>query len=139
MLLRPFSSSIRNELGGVGIRILWIAITVAIVAAAIFWFLNKGQQDQEVFNRKAVEISEYGMLMALDRLKDSPSWCDGLPKTEYEGGWYTVTVRRQAGKDTTFLVVDATGHAGPVARKQGCILRLEKNGNDSVWVRQSIK
>jgi hypothetical protein len=139
MRLYPNAGFFRSQRGGVGIRILWIAVSVAVVALAIFWFLNKGQQDQEIINRKAVEISEYGLLMALDRLKDSPSWCEGLPKTEYESGWYTVSVRRQAGKDTTFLVVDAVGHAGPVARKQGCILRLEKSGNDSVWVRQSIK
>ena len=129
----------RSERGGVGLRVLWIAATLVAVAAAIFWFLDKGQKNQEVLDRKAVEISEYGLLMSLQRLKDSPSWCSGLPKTEYETGWYTATVKRQASNDTTFLVVEAVGHAGPVARKQGCILRLEKNGNDSVWVRQSIK
>jgi hypothetical protein len=128
-----------TDRGGVGIRILWIAATLIVVAAAIFWFLDKGQKNQEVLGRKAVEISEYGLLMALDRLKDSPSWYSGLPKTDYETGWYTATVRRQASSDTTFLVVEAVGHAGPVARRQGCVLRLEKNGNDSIWVRQSIK
>ncbi len=139
MCFRCSSVPRSGETGGVGVRILWIAVSVAVVALAIFWFLNKGQHDQETFSRKAVEIGEYGLLMALDRLKDSPSWCAGLPKTEYESGWYSVTVRRQAVKDTTFLIVDAAGHAGPVARSQGCILRLEKTGNDSVWVRQSIK
>ena len=128
-----------SERGGVGIRILWIAATLVVVAAAIFWFLDKGQKNQEVLDRKAIEISEYGLLMALERLKDSPSWCSGLQKTEYETGWYTATVKRQPDKDTTFLVVEAVGHAGPVARKQGCVLRLEITGNDSVWVRQSIK
>jgi hypothetical protein len=128
-----------GERGGVGIRILLIAATVAAVALAIFWFLDKGQQDQEVLNRKAVETGEYGLLMALQRLKDNPSWCEGLDRTEYESGWYTVSVKRQAGQDTTFLVVESVGHAGQVARKQGCILRLEKNGSDSVWVRQSIR
>jgi hypothetical protein len=129
----------RTERGGVGIRVLWIAATLVMVALAIFWFLDKGQKNQEVLDRKAVEISEYGLLMALQRLKDSPSWCDALQKTEYESGWFTVAVKRQASNDTAFLVVEAVGHAGPVARKQGCVLRLEKNGNDSVWVRQSIK
>jgi hypothetical protein len=131
--------SCRGEHGGVGIRILCIAASVVVVALAIFWFLDKGQQDQEVLNRKAVETSESGLLMALQRLKDSPSWCEGLARTEYESGWYTVSVKRQAGGDTTFLVVESVGHAGQVSRRQGCVLRLEKNGNDSVWVRQSIR
>jgi hypothetical protein len=129
----------RPEHGGVAIRILGIAATVAVVALAIFWFLDKGQHDQEVLNRKAVETGEYGLLMALQRLKDSPSWCEGLTRTEYESGWYTVSVKRQAGGDTTFLVVESVGHAGQVSRRQGCVLRLEKNGNDSAWVRQSIR
>jgi hypothetical protein len=128
-----------KEFGGVGIRILWIAATVAIVALAIFWFLDKGQQDQEILNRKAVETGEFGLMMALERLKDNPSWNEGLPRTEYESGWYTVTVKRQVSNDTTFLVVESVGHAGQVARRQGCVLRLEKNGKDSVWVRQSIR
>ena len=109
------------------------------MALSIFWFLDKGQQDQEVLNRKAVETSEYGLLMALERLKGSPSWCEGLPRTAYESGWYAVSVKLQAGKDTTFLVVESVGHAGQVTRKQGCVLRLEKNNGDSVWVRQSIR
>jgi hypothetical protein len=128
-----------TESGGVGLRIIWIAATLVVVAAAILWFLDKGQENQEILNRKAVEISEYGLLMALDRVKDSPSWCEGLARTDYENGWYAVSVRRQDGKDTTFLVVESVGHAGQVARKQGCILRLEKKNNDSVWVRQSIR
>jgi hypothetical protein len=135
----PHKASGRNQHGGVGLRIIWLAATLVVVAAAIFWFLDKGQKNQEVLNRKAVEISEYGLLMALDRLKDSPSWSAGLPKTEYETGWYTVTVKGQASQDTTFLVVESVGHAGPVARKQGCVLRLAKNNNDSVWVRKGIK
>lgn len=129
----------RAESGGVGIRILWIAASLIVVAAAIFWFLDKGQRNQEVLNRKAVEISEYGLFVALDRLKGNPSWVEGLPRTEYENGWYAVSVRRQEGKDTTILIVEAVGHAGQVARRQGCILRLEKRNSDSVWVRQSIK
>ena len=127
------------DFGGVGIRLLWIGATLVVVALAIFWFLDRGQKNQEVLDRKAVEISEYGLLMALQRLKDSPSWCDSLPRAEYESGWYTAAVKRQANNDTTFLVVEAVGHAGPVARTQGCKLRLEKRGNDSIWVRQSIK
>jgi hypothetical protein len=134
-----FSGYGRGSGGGVGIRILWILATLVVVAAAIFWFLDKGQENQEILNRKAVEIGEYGLLMALDRLKDSPSWCEGLPRTEYENGWYSVSVRRQEGKDTTILIVEAVGHAGQVARKQGCVLRLEAKNSDSVWVRQSIK
>ncbi len=128
-----------SQYGGVALRILWIAATLVIVSIAIYWFLDKGQQNQEVLNRKATEISEYGLLIALERLKDNPSRTSEIAKTEYEGGWYTATLKRLSSNDTVFLAVESIGHAGSVSKKQACTLRLEINGADSVWIRQSIK
>jgi len=125
--------------GGVKLQIVWLAATLIVVGAAIFWFLDRGQQSQEVLNRKATEIGEYGLLMALDRLKDNPSLTREIAKTEYEGGWFSASLKRLASNDTIFLAVEAIGHAGSVSRKQGCVLRLEIKGADSIWIRQSVK
>jgi hypothetical protein len=129
----------RAARGGIGVRIVYIVATLAVVAGAIFWVLDTRQKDQEKLNRKATEISEYGLLAALGRLKDNPSWQEGIARTEYEDGWYATTVQRQTKQDTSLLVVEATGHRGSVTKKQQCVLRLVVSGRDSVWIRQSMK
>jgi hypothetical protein len=130
---------IHNQNGGVVIRIVLITVTLVLVAVAIFWFLQKGQEEQERLDRKAVEIGEYGLLMALDKIRTIPSWCEPIGKTEYENGWYEVNVDRKVTHDTTFLFVESLGHMGALTKKQECILRLEVNGPDSAWVRQTIR
>jgi hypothetical protein len=129
----------RAERGGIGVRIVYIVATLAVVAGAIFWVLDTRQKDQEKLNRKATEISEYGLLGALGQLKDNPSWQEGIKRTVYENGWYSTTVQRQTKQDTSLLVVEATGHIGSVTKKQQCVLRLVVSGKDSVWIRQSMK
>jgi type II secretory pathway component PulK len=128
-----------GQQGGVGARIIMIVATLAVVAAAIFWFLDSRQKNQEILNRKAVEISELGLLQALARLKENPSWTGTLPKTDCEGGWYTAKAVSSKSADATFLKVEVLGHIGSVVRKQECVLRLTVTGNDSLWVRQVVK
>ena len=111
-----------------------IVLSLAVVAAAISVFLVRGRSDQEVLNRKASEISEYGLLRTLAQLKES-SWAGKLPRADYEGGWYTSSAKIRRSADTSYLDVESTGHIGSVSRKQGCMLRL----TDSGWVRQSIR
>jgi hypothetical protein len=124
-----------GQAGGVGLRIVLIVASLAIVAGAISWFLVSGQSDQAVLNRKASEICEYGLLQALAHLKDNPSWTGDLPHADYEDGWYTAAAKPRKSGDTSFLDVESAGHIGAVSRKQGCVLRL----TDSGWVRQSIR
>jgi hypothetical protein len=125
--------------GGVGGRIVLIVATLAVVAAAIFWFLDSRQKNLGVLNRKAVEIGEYGIMQALAHVKDNPSWTGKLPRTDYEGGWFAATAKSRMVADTAFLEVESAGHIGSVSRKQECTLRLFVTSGDSVWVRQSIK
>jgi hypothetical protein len=125
--------------GGVGGRIVLIVATLAVVASAIFWFLDSRQKNLEVLNRKAVEIGEYGLMQALAHVKDNPSWTGNLPRTDYEGGWFAATVKSRMNADTAFLEVESAGHIGSVSRKQECTLRLFVTSGDSVWVQQSIK
>ena len=125
--------------GGVGTRILLIIATLAVVAVSIFWFLNSRQSDQETLNRKAVEISEYGLLQALAYIKENPSWTGTLPRTDYDGGWYSATAARRKTADTALLDIVSQAHIGAVLYKQECVLRLSVAGNDSQWVRQGVK
>ena len=122
-----------EQSGGTGLRIILIVASLAIVAAAISWFLISGQSNEAVQNRKASEICEYGLLQALARLKENPSWAGILPRAEYEGGWYTAEAKVRKSGGVSYLDVESVGHIGSVLRKQECVLRL----TDSGWVRQS--
>lgn len=128
-----------RQQGGVGARIIMIVATLAVVAVAIFLFLNGRQSNQETLNRKAVEISEFGLLQALARVKENPSWTGTLPQTNYEGGWYTATAVTRKKADTTFLDVVSHAYIGTISYRQECVLRLSVTGNDSLWVRQGVK
>lgn len=131
--------NIRDQNGGVVVRVIFITVSLILVAVAIFWFLQKGLEEQERQDRKAVEISEYGLLMALDKIRTVPSWCEHIGKTEYESGWYEVNIDRKVIHDTTFLFVESLGSMGALTKKQECMLRLEVNGSDSAWVRQTVR
>jgi len=112
---------------------------LALVTLSIFWLLDRNQKDIARHDRKAMEISEYGLLMALDRVRTYPSWTGGIDKTEFEGGAYAVKSERRVIHDTTFLILEAQGFIGTMSRSQKCILRLSIAGSDSTWVRQSIQ
>jgi hypothetical protein len=135
MFERTRCGCVLNSKGGVGLRIVLILASLVVVAGAISWFLVSGQSDEAVLNRKASEICEFGLLQALAHLKDNPSWTGKLPRSEYEGGWFTATAKARKSGDTSYLDVESAGRIGSVSRKQDCVLRL----TDSGWVRQSIK
>jgi len=135
MVERSRCGYLLHSKGGVGLRIVLILASLVVVAGAISWFLVSGQSDEAVLNRKASEICEYGLLQALAHLKDNPSWTGKLPRSEYEGGWFTATAKARKSGDTSYLDVESAGRIGSVSRKQDCVLRL----TDSGWVRQSIK
>jgi hypothetical protein len=125
--------------GGAGVRILFITATLILFSAVIFYFLDGRQKYQETLDRKAVETSEYGLFAALQRLKDNPSWDEGIPKTPYGDGWYSVGMVRRSIHDTTFLDIVSTGRAGQVLRMRECVLKLAVSGDDSVWVGSDIR
>lgn len=127
-------SSLRDN-GGVGIRILWIILSLCIIASAIAVLLGTQQKNQERYSRKATEISEYGLMCALETLGKKPSWTGGFTKMPYEGGWYSATLVRRKKSDTVFCVVEAIGHMGAVSKKSECLVELSFVNGDSVWTR----
>ena len=99
--------------GGVGVRIVLIVASLAVVAAAISWFLISGQSDEAVLNRKASEICEYGLLQALAHLKENPSWTGELPRTDYEGGWFSATAKSRKSGGSCFSILNRLGTSDP--------------------------
>jgi uncharacterized protein YneF (UPF0154 family) len=121
--------------GGVGIRILWIILSLIIIALAIGYFLGTQQKNQERYSRKAMEISEYGLMCVLETLEKKPSWTEGFAKIPSEGGWYSTKLSRRQKGDTTLCAIEAIGHIGGVSKRSECLLRLSIVNGDSTWTK----
>jgi len=128
-----------HEPGGVGIRVVWILASLLLIAGAIVWLANNQQKNEERSGRKALEISEFGLMACLQNLGEKPSWTGETPKTPYDDGWYCVKASRYVNGDTVMLRVESAGHFGPISKKQQCALRLSVVKGDSVWTRMGAR
>jgi hypothetical protein len=109
-----------------------------VIGGAMFGLLRTYGQKQQVYHRKALAISEYGLLVALQKIGEQPSWTKGFSEIPYEGGWYKVRIENLLEKDTLLLKIVSIGHYRSVSDSRQCILKLDTSGGDSVWVRQSM-
>jgi hypothetical protein len=125
--------------GGIGLRIIIAVVSLAVLALVVVFVIGSFQKTQQTHLRRAGQISEYGLLQALDKLQNSPSWRAGIDKTAYEDGWYRVTCSGKDSSGTILLTVTAEGHSGQTMRKQISVLSLSISGTDSVWVQQNLK
>jgi hypothetical protein len=116
------------------VRIVVLVSTLVVAAAAVVVLLSELQKNQRVDHRRALENSEQGLMLALERLHQQPSWREGLPKTSHRGGWYRVELRPEKRSDTLCLDVEAQGGSGAVVRRKAMLLRLEERDGDSMWV-----
>jgi len=124
-----------SEAGNVVSRSLIIAVTAIVVASGIAGLLLWYGQKLQIDNRKAQAISEYGLMVALQRLQSEPSSVGDIGRTSFENGWYEVRFERTQSGDTVFMAVRADGHCGSESQQSECVLRLDASGEDSVWVR----
>jgi hypothetical protein len=132
---RPYRSSV----GGVGFRVLWIIVSVVVFGLAIVFLLSTHQNNQERYSRKALEISEYGLMCVLETLGKKPSWNEGFSKIPYEDGWFSASLVRHVKGDSLMCAVEATGHIGNVSNKSECLLKLSIVKGDSTWARSPAR
>jgi hypothetical protein len=124
--------------GNVAIRILIVVLTLLVIGAAIFSVLNRFQEKQQVYHRKAMAISDYGLMMALQNLHINPSWRDGFKKTDHDNGWFKVEIRQESlGKNE--LMIISEGHYHSVIDVKKWVLQLVIEGSDSSWIRAGVK
>lgn len=67
-------------------------ITLLCLAAAIIFFVTKELRVRDLNKKKAQEVAEYGIQMALDKIQENPTWCDGFSSVNYHDGHYTVVI-----------------------------------------------
>lgn len=128
-----------NCSGGVILRSVIAVVTLAVIGTAIIFILKNYGQKQDVLHRKAIAISEYGLLVALQKIRVSPDESVVLEKTVYDDGWFRVQQKKYEKRDTLFLRIVAEGHAGSVVERRECVLSLDKTAANTRWVRQSMR
>ncbi len=129
----------RRVSGGVSLRIVLALATLAVVGVSIVYLLQTQQKRLQVHHRKALEISEFGLFQALQRLRNDPDWRSGLDTTAYNEGWFVVRVHPQPDSAAPVLHVVSEGHSGSVSQTKTMILRKEPADGDSVWVRREMR
>jgi hypothetical protein len=123
-----------SERGGIGIRVVFAIVTLLVIGVALGMMLKTSQQRQQENHRKAEQISLYGMQTALEKLGTDASWESGFEKVPYDGGWYSVTVRRYKEGDTKMLELKADGHIGKAVYTTAGLFAWA----DSVWVPRGL-
>lgn len=119
-----------SEHGGVGVRVLLAVFTLLIIGAAIAVMLKTVQQHQQTNHRKAEQICLFGMQTALEKVGTNPSWTGGFDKVPYDGGCYSVTLRRFKQIDTMMLELKSEGHMGKTSDSKSSLFAWI----DSSWV-----
>jgi hypothetical protein len=131
--------SVFSSRGGVAVRVLVVVFTLTILGGAIYLLLRQVDQKQQVDQRNALAISEYGLMAALQQLHENPSKTADIPKTPYNEGWYSVTMRTHSLGDTLFLTLSSRGKSGTVTERREYTLRRAITESDTVWVRERMQ
>ena len=127
------------QTGNIAIRILIVLITLLLIAGTIVFTLSQSKENQQIYHRKVMAISEYGLLMALEKLHEEPSWKGNIERTPYDGGWYKIKTMRAMNADTLFVTIECEGHLKSAFDCKRCVLTLSVIDGDSIWVRRSIQ
>lgn len=122
-----------NSSGGVVLRIAVISATLLLVGITVIFLLKSFRNSEEVNGRKAMAISEYGLLQTMQKLNEQPGWRDGFNHIKSENGWYSVTLKEEYSGDTLFLKVVSNGQIGSIIDQRTFTLRRVVTGTDTVW------
>lgn len=130
---KPCVECLRNNKGIVVFRILIVFLTLLVVGFSIYGILRNVGQKQQVFHRKALAVSEYGLMKALQKVDTGIFEFSDIPKTECEDGWYSVSFKKFEKNDTVFLRIVSIGQVGPSSEKRECTLRLVDFNKRPEW------
>ncbi len=125
--------------GGVIFRIIAAFTTLIIIGALIYSLIQDYQQNGQEYHRKAIELSEYGMLLTLQKINEKPSWREGYKKTSYENGFFSVELRPYLQDQTLYMTIVSRGYMNSVTEERQIVLMLQVEGKDSTWIPQQMR
>jgi len=125
--------------GGVVLRVIICAASLILAGTVITMFLKAFENKKAEDYRKALAISEYGLLRAFEMIHESPDWSEGFSKEPYEEGSFDVELERQTRDGVVYLRIVSRGTVGSVTLIEERTLRLETSEEGSVWVNVGIR
>lgn len=125
--------------GGVIFRIMAAFTTLIIIGALMYSLIQDYQQNGQEYHRKAIELSEYGMLLTLQKINEKPSWREGYKKTSYESGFFSVELRPCLQDQTLYMTIVSRGYMNSVTEERQIVLMLQVEGKDSTWIPQQMR
>ena len=129
----------RNTRGGLTVHVAMTAATILALVIVVFLVVRSYQHRQVEHRRKALQVCEDGLMMALQRLGEDPSWREGIERSGHGAGFYEVQIREISDASAPRLEITAHGQSGSALRKQTSILELQILQGDSVWVQCGIR
>jgi uncharacterized membrane protein YraQ (UPF0718 family) len=124
--------------GGVIFRVIVAFTTLVVIGVLIYVLIQNYQQNSQEYHRKAIELSEYGMLLTLQKINEKPSWKEGYKKTSYESGFFSVEMRPYLQDQTLYMTIISRGYMSTVTEERQIVLRLQVEGTDSSWVPEQM-
>ena len=128
--------------GGIPLRILLILITLSLVGGSLFFMLENQKKINKINHRKAVELSDYGFQELGKKAFDNatgvdPEKIEGIARTEYDGGWFAVSVSTTRKNDVLSVEIKSEGRydtQSAVQKKTITFRRETLDSGDSAWV-----
>ena len=128
-----------NERGRIVVRVIIVLLTLIMVGVALFGMLKNVGQKQQVFHRKALAVSEYGLMKALQKVKTGIFEFKDIPKTECDEGWYSVSFKKYEKNDTVYLHIVSRGEVGSTSEVRECTLKLVNFDANPEWEQHQMR
>lgn len=128
-----------NNNGKILLRIIIVVMTLLFVGIALFGLLKNIGQKQQVLHRKALAVSEYGLMKALQKVESGIFEFNDIPKSECEEGWYSVSFKKYEKNDTVYLNIIAKGEVGSTFETRECTLKLVNYEKKPVWEQHQMR
>ncbi|MDR0331016.1 MAG: hypothetical protein LBH93_04850 [Chitinispirillales bacterium] len=127
--------------GGVALRLAVCAMSLLVLAAAIFALMRTFEAGKADDDRRALSQCELGLQEAFTKLSESRGWSEGIAGGPDErGDSFAVAFRRENRGGAPLLKITSTGTGGSVVKAKECTLRLEvSEEGDSSWVNEGIR
>jgi len=135
---RVTGGAFAGDSGGIPFRILLVVLTLIIVGGSLYVLLESQKRKNKIDHRKATELSEYGLQLFMEQILEKLNTegdIEGIQKTDYDDGWYRVTVETSRSDTALHLTILSEGGSGKqvVERTQKITLYKSKEDDNAQW------
>ena len=138
-MMRGIIGRLSPHNGGIGIRLLFVAVTLVVVAVSVLSLLEAQRDNARQHHRIAAELSDLAMQKVLEQNAAiavvDPSKFAPIPRTEAQNGWYEVTVTVAVNDTAARIGITSQGVCGAerVTQSRAVTLRRDTTDTEAPW------